>query len=143
MLKRALVGLVVFGGILLWHFGRNGLMPTLAQEALLAPPAQATSVSFKSGAWACTSEEFKLQVLDHRYYANPVVIKIIGGAPEFCREINARHDYALLAHAPGNMAYASPCPDHSCVAFNAHVAVNGEEADWVLYAPNSFIASSR
>ena len=142
MLKRALVGLVVLGGILLWHFGRNGVMPTLEKEALLAPPAQATSVSFKSGAWGCTSEEFKRQVMNHKYYASPVVIRIIGGAPEFCREINTEHDYALLPPGSGQMAYAGPCPDHSCVAFNAHVAVNGEEADWVLYAPNSFIASS-
>ncbi|NKZ39190.1 hypothetical protein HF690_09535 [Oleiagrimonas citrea] len=139
MLKRALFGLVVLGAFLLWHFGRNATMPSLAEEAQMAPPAQATSVTFKKDSWACTAEEFKHQVLqDKSYYASPVVIKIVGGAPQFCREINTSHGYTLVKSdaAPG------PCPDHSCVAFRAEVRFKGRTYPWVLYAPNSFIASS-
>lgn len=135
--------MIVVGGFLLWHYGRNATMPTLAEETRLAPPATATIVSFKPGAWACTSEEFKLQVSDHHsYYASPVVIKIAGGPPEFCREINTGHDYALPAPPAAGANSDSPCPDHSCVAFVARVAVDGSTDDWTLYAPNSFIAAS-
>jgi hypothetical protein len=139
MLKRALAGLVLFGGLMLWRYGGNAAMPALAEEARLAPPSQASTVDFRPGAWGCTFEEFKLQVLDRkRYYAKPVVIRIIGnGPPEFCREINTAHGYVLAAPSS-----ASPCPDHSCVAFDARVVVDGREGDVVLYAPNSFIASS-
>lgn len=145
MLKRALAGLVVLGGFMLWRYGGNAAMPALAEEARLAPSPQASSVRFKPGAWACTGEEFKLQVLDHKsYYAKPVVIRIVGnGPPEFCREINTAHDYALAAPSATGTPAASPCPDHSCVAFDARVMVDGREGDFVLYAPNSFIESSR
>ncbi|NUR22087.1 hypothetical protein [Frateuria sp.] len=145
MLRHTLVGLMIFGGLMLWRYGGNATMPDLAEEARLAPPPRATSVSFRPGAWACTHEEFKLQVLDHRsYYAKPVVIRITGnGPPEFCREINSTHDYALLGASPAGADAASPCPDHSCVAFNARLVLDGREDEWILYAPNSFIASSR
>jgi hypothetical protein len=145
MLKRALAGLVMLGGFMLWRYGGNAAMPALAEEARLAPSPQASSVRFKPGAWACTYEEFKLQVLDHKsYYAKPVVIRIIGDGPaEFCREINTAHDYVLVAPAATDTSAATPCPDHSCVAFDARVAVDGREGEFVLYAPNSFIASSR
>lgn len=143
MLKRALAGLVVAGIFLLWRFGGNATMPTLEKEAQLAPPSTATSVAFKSGAWACTAEEFKLQVLDNKYDAKPVVIKITGNGPaEFCRKIDAGHEYALVASTSTDAAAESPCPDRSCVAFNARISVDGREDDWLLYAPNSFIASS-
>ncbi|RUL71435.1 hypothetical protein [Dyella choica] len=144
MLKRALVGLVIFGGLLFWRYGANATMPTLEKEAALAPPAGASSVTFKRGTWACTAEEFKRQLLDGKYYAHPVVIKFVGnGPPEFCREINISHDYALLTPASTDTQSTSPCPDHSCTAFNARVSVAGHEDDWVLYAPNSFISSTR
>jgi hypothetical protein len=144
MLKRAFWGLLVVGAFLLWRFGSNATMPTLEKEAQLAPSAEVTSLRFKPGSWACTSEEFKLQVLNRRYYAKPMVIRIEGnGPPEFCREINTSHDYTLLASTSADANSASPCPDHSCVAFSARVSVGGREDDWVLYAPNSFIASSR
>jgi hypothetical protein len=145
MLKRALAGLVILGGFVLWRYGGNAAMPALAEEARLAPSPLAGSVRFKPGAWACTSEEFKLQVLHHKsYYAKPVAIRIVGnGPPEFCREINTAHDYALVAPPTPGTSAASPCPDHSCVAFDARVVVDGREDDFVLYAPNSFIASSR
>lgn len=135
--------MIVVGGFLLWHYGRNASMPTLAEEARLAPPASATAVSFKTGAWGCTREEFKLQVSGRSsYYAHPMVMRIIGGPPEFCREINLSHDYALQAPATANTDADDPCPDRSCVAFVARVAVNGSTDDWTLYAPNSFIAAS-
>lgn len=144
MLKRTLVGLVVFGGFLLWHYGGNAAMPALADEVRMAPPADASRVTFKSGTWACTFEEFRHQVLGQKsYYAKPVVIRIVGGPPEFCREITTSHDYALLAPAPDGVTTQTPCPDHSCVGFHARVVLDGREEDWVLYAPNSFIASSR
>lgn len=135
--------LIVVGGFLLWHYGRNAGMPTLAEEARLALPPAATAVNFKPGAWACTSEEFKLQVSGrHSYYASPVVTKTVGGPPEFCREIDSSHAYALQAPAAAGTDADSPCPDHSCVAFVARVAVDGRDYDWTLYAPNSFIAAA-
>ena len=139
-MKRTLIGLVLLGAFLLWHFGRNATMPSLALETAMAPPASATSVTFKSGSWACTAEEFKLQVHQHqRYYASPVVIRMaVNGPPQFCREINANHGYALISGAAGTV----PCPDHSCVAFRADVQLKGRTYPWVLYAPNSFIASA-
>lgn len=145
MLKCALLGLVLFGGFMLWRYGGNATMPALAEEAQLAPPAQATAVRFKPGAWGCTGEEFRLQVLHgERYYARPVVIRIVGnGPPEFCRAIDAAHDYTLVAPSTAGLSATSPCPDHSCVAFDARVVVDGREVGFVLYAPNSFVASSR
>lgn len=145
MLKRALVGLVIFGGLMLWRYGGTAAMPALAEEAQRAPPAQAATVGFRPGAWACTAEEFKLQVLDgKRYYAKPVVIRIVGNVPpQFCRQINTAHDYTLVTPNPisPDGPAASPCPDHSCVAFDARVLVDEHVEDVTLYAPNSFIAS--
>ncbi|WP_426663444.1 hypothetical protein [Rhodanobacter aciditrophus] len=136
--------MVVIGGFLLWHYGRNATMPTLAEEARLAPPATATAVRFKPGAWACTGEEFKLQVSDRgSYYATPVVTRIVGGPPEFCRAVDTSRDYALPAQTAHGMGADTPCADRSCVAFVARVAVDGRDCDWTLYAPNSFIAATR
>jgi len=98
---------------------------------------------FKPGAWACTGEEFKLQVSGcHSYYANPVVTKIVGGPPEFCREIDSSRAYALPPPAATGTDADDPCPNRSCVAFVARVTVDGREYDWTLYAPNSFIAAA-
>lgn len=134
--------MIVAGGFLLWHYGRNATMPTLAEEVGFAPSPQATRVSFKPGSWGCTAVEFKLQVLDgKRYYAKPVVMKIVGGLPEFCREIGGGHDYAL--GPPPTADADSPCPDHSCVAFVARTEVDGQTGEWTLYSPNSFVAASR
>ncbi|MBD8898147.1 hypothetical protein [Rhodanobacter sp. DHG33] len=135
--------MVVAGGFLLWHYGRNATMPTLAEETGRAPSPQATRVDFRPGAWGCTAEEFRLQVLDgKRYYASPVAVKIVGGPPEFCREIDSSHDYALQAPAAADTDSSGPCPDRSCVAFVARVAIDDRAGDWTLYAPNSFIASA-
>jgi hypothetical protein len=135
--------MIVVGAFLVWHYGRNATMPTLAEEARLAPPTTATAVSFKPGAWACTGEEFKLQVSGrHSYYANPVVTKIVGGPPEFCREIDSSRAYALPPPAATGTDADDPCPNRSCVAFVARVTVDGREYDWTLYAPNSFIAAA-
>ncbi|HEX7731607.1 MAG TPA: hypothetical protein VF415_03095 [Rhodanobacter sp.] len=101
-------------------------------------------MSFKPGAWACTGEEFRLQVSGRRScYASPVVTKIAGGAPEFCRALDSGHAYALQPPAAAGTDAGGPRPDRSCVAFVAHVAVDGREYDWTLYAPNSFIAAAR
>lgn len=135
MLKRIVIAVIVIGAFAVWRFGMSATMPSLAAEARLAPPAGTGAVIFKSGAWACASAAFRLQVADgNHYYAHPVDPPRGGKGPaQSCRDIRAGHRYRL---AKGQLP-SSPCPDHSCVAIEV------DPASQVLYVPNSFIAGVR
>lgn len=121
-------------------------MPTLAQEATLALPMTITSITFKPDAWMCTVGKFgDMQIRDGRYRYRPLDLKMVGNTgPQFCRQPDPKIDYTAEMAATSDR---EGCPDRSCVAVSIDHTERGTDYKsytyrMILYAPNSFVASS-
>ena len=143
----------------------QGSMPTLSKEARLAPPKDATSVTFKMGSWGCPKGLLSHQIEDGKRYRAVFGIGRLNdnGTMKYCWELKTDHSYDLTypqvraynkriaeqnrnnpdkIHRP-KIAWESACPDNSCVAFDATVRIDGETREVVLFAPNSFISDAK